>query len=204
MPPDTIEITELLDAWSGGDPDALERLIPLVIDDLRRIARSYLIREQPGHTLEPTALVNELYMRLAGRRTVTWESRTQFFASMAEIMRRILVDHARRRKAQKKGGGATPHSFEESNDHSSLWGPAIRTIDVDLVALHEALERLEVLDQRQARLVELRYFGGLTIAETARTLECSLTTVKREWNSARLWLLRELRRVGEKTGPPGT
>ncbi|MEM1203087.1 MAG: sigma-70 family RNA polymerase sigma factor [Acidobacteriota bacterium] len=195
-------VTELLDAWSEGDPNAAEKLLPLVIDDLRRIARSHLAREKAGHTLEPTALVNELYLRLAGRRSVHWQSRTQFFASMAEIMRHILVDHARRRKTLKKGGDAVPQSLDEGLEGGTLWGPAIRAIDIDLVALHGALEDLAVLDARQARIVELRYFGGLTIEETARTLGSSPTTVKREWHTARLWLLRELSRgAGEAAGP---
>lgn len=187
------DITQLLDAWSEGDSDAFERLMPLVLDDLRRIARAYLSKERPGHTLEPTALVNEVYLRLVGRRSVQWESRAQFFAGIAEIMRRILVDHARRRKALKKGGDSQSLSFDESLDSHSLWGPAIRAIDIDLVALDEALEKLALLDARQARIVELRYFGGLTIEETAHTLGSSPTTVKREWHTARLWLLRELR-----------
>ncbi|MEE8524498.1 MAG: sigma-70 family RNA polymerase sigma factor [Thermoanaerobaculia bacterium] len=190
---DEREVTELLDAWSAGDPEALERLLPLVIDDLRRIARAFLARERPGHTLGPTALVNELYLRVVGRRAVSWES-TQFLAGVAEIMRRILVDHARRHRAAKKGGGVGRLGFDESIDAQTLWGPAIRAIDVDLVALDEALESLAAVDPRQARIVELRYFGGLTVAETARTLDCSPTTVKREWHSARLWLLRELGR----------
>lgn len=193
--PSRRDVTELLDAWSAGDPDALEELIPLVVDDLRRLARKFLAREKPGHTLEPTALVNEVYLRLAGRRSVHWESRTQFFAGMAEIMRRILVDHARRRKAMKKGGGAERTTFDETLDTRTLWGPAIRSVDVDLVALDDALESLTAVDPRQARIVVLRYFGGLTVEETARTLDSSPTTVKREWHTARLWLLRELDRA---------
>ncbi len=191
---DDREVTELLDAWSAGDAEALERLLPLVFDDLRRIARAFLARERPEHTLEPTALVHELYLRVVGRRQVSWENRTQFFAGVAEIMRRILVDHARRHRAAKKGGGAERSSFDESLAAATLWGPAIRAIDVDLVALDEALDSLAAVDPRQARIVELRYFGGLTVPETARTLDCSPTTVKREWHSARLWLLRELGR----------
>ncbi len=191
---DDRDVTELLDAWSDGDGSALEELIPLVLDDLRRIAGSFLARESPGHTLEPTALVNEIYLRLVGRRTVQWESRTQFFATMAQLMRRILVDHSRRRKAIKKGGDVQKSVFDETLDTRTLWGPAIRAIDVDLVALDDALQSLAVVDLRQARIVELRYFGGLTIEETARALETSPTTVKREWNTARLWLLRELDR----------
>jgi RNA polymerase sigma factor (TIGR02999 family) len=186
------DVTDLLDAWSSGDPEALEELVPLVINDLRRIARAFLRKENPGHTLEPTALVNEVYLRLVGRSSVQWESRTQFFAGMAEIMRRILVDHARRRKTVKKGGNAQSFLFDESLDTRTLWGPAIHSINVDLVALDEALKSLAAVDPRQARIVELRYFGGLTIEETARTLESSPTTVKREWHTARLWLLREL------------
>lgn len=189
---DDPEITQLLDAWSGGDGAALEQLLPLVLGDLRRIAGSYLARERPGHTLEPTALVNEVYLRLTGKRSVSWVSRTQFFASMAEIMRRILVDHARRHKAAKKGGGAENIELDEALDMQSLWDSSIKSINVDLIALDSALKNLEAMDSRQARIVELRYFGGLTIAETAHHLEISGMTVKREWHSARLWLLREL------------
>ena len=191
---DDRDVTELLDAWSAGDGSALEELIPLVLDDLRRIAGSFLARESPGHTLEPTALVNEIYLRLVGRRTVQWESRSQFFATMAQLMRRILVDHSRRRKAIKKGGDVQKSVFDEALDTRTLWGPAIRAINVDLVALDDALQSLAAVDPRQARIVELRYFGGLTIEETARALETSPTTVKREWHTARLWLLRELDR----------
>lgn len=194
------DVTELLDAWSEGDPHALDQLLPLVLDDLRRIARSYLAKERAGHTLEPTALVNEVYLRLVGRRSVSWQNRTQFFGASAEIMRRILVDHARHKKAAKKGGGAAHLEFDEALDTSSLWGAALRTPDVDLVALDEALERLAALDPRQARVVVLRYFGGLTIAETARALDVSPMTVKREWHTARLWLLRELSPASEDDG----
>jgi RNA polymerase sigma factor (TIGR02999 family) len=190
--PDQNEITALLDAWGEGDAEALEELLPLVLDDLRRIARGYLARERPGHTLEPTALIHEVYLRLMGRRRVHWENRRQFFTGMAEIMRRVLVDHARRKKAAKKGGGKGHAPFDEALDSHTLWGKAIRGINVDLVALDEALTRLAAIDSRQARTVELRYFGGLTIEETARTLECSPMTVKREWHTARLWLLRAL------------
>jgi len=196
MPSEPGEITELLDAWSDGDADALERLIPLVVSDLRRIAEAFLARENPGHTLQPTALVNELYLRLAGRRAVGWESRTQFFAGMATIMRRILVDHARRRKAAKKGGPVPSLSLDEARDRETPWPSGLPRVDVDLLALDLALESLAEVDPRQARIIELRYFGGLTIEETARTLGISPMTVKREWRSARLWLLREL------GGPP--
>ena len=194
MPPDH-EITGLLDAWSAGDAGALERLVPLVMADLRKIARAYLSRERPGHTLQTTALINEVYLRVAGRE-VHWEGRTQFLAGVAEIMRRILVDHARRRNSQKKGSGAVNLSFDELRDSQLPWGPALAQLDVDLVALDDALKGLAEVDSRQARIVELRYFGGLTIEETAETLEISPTSVKREWRTARLWLLRELSSSG--------
>lgn len=186
------EIAVLLDAWSAGEAGALERLLPVVLGDLRRMAKGYLVRERPGHTLEPTALVHEVYLRLAGRRSVQWQSRSQFFAAMAEIMRRILIDHARRRRALKKGGGAELSPFDETLGHRTLWGPALRVLDVDLLALDEALTGLAAVDARQARVVELRYFAGLTVAETAQALEVSPMTVKREWHTARLWLLHAL------------
>ena len=183
------ELTQLLDAWSGGDEGALEKVLPLVVDDLRRMARAQLARENPGHTLEPTGLVNELYLRLADKRSVHWRSRAQFFATMSQIMRRILVDHARRRKAVKKGGKAVRVTFDRA---LGVPGSGPGTDGVDLLALDEALDRLTALDPRQGRIVELRYFGGLTLEETAETLEVSTMTVKREWRTARLFLLRAL------------
>ena len=198
MPPEH-EITQLLDAWSAGDPSALEQLVPLVMADLRRIAKAYLARERPGHTLQPTALINEVYLRVAGRE-VHWESRTQFLAGMAEIMRRILVDHARRRNSLKKGSGVVNLSLDELRDIPIPVDHALGELEVDLVALDDALRGLAEVDPRQARIVELRYFGGLTIEETAESLEISPTSVKREWRTARLWLLRELR--GGDPGPP--
>lgn len=190
MIPDS-EIKGLLDAWSAGDSGALERLVPLVMADLRRIAKAYLSRERSGHTLQTTALINEVYLRVAGRK-VHWESRTQFLAGMAEIMRRVLVDYARRHKSLKKGSGAVNISFDQLRDHEMPWVNALSDAEVDLVALDTALQGLAALDGRQARIVELRYFGGLTIEETAEALEISPTSVKREWRTARLWLLREL------------
>ncbi len=185
----TSEITRLLNAWNDGDPQALDRLLPLVLNDLRRMARAQLARETPGHTLEPTALVNELYLKLIGKRSVRWQSRTQFFATMSQIMRRILVDHARRRKALKKGGADIRVTFDKALgipvDGSQREG-------TDLIALDDALHRLARIDPRQVRVVELRYFGGLSLQETARTLEVSTMTVKREWRTARLWLLHRL------------
>ncbi len=183
------EVTQLLDAWSAGDPQALDRLLPLVVDDLRRMAAARMARESPGHTLEPTALVNELYLQLIGKRSVDWHSRQQFFATMAQIMRRILVDHARRRKTAKLGGDARRVTFVKALDTPA---PGSSADDFDLVALDDALRGLAEVDPRQARIVELRYFGGLTIEETAEALELSTMTIKREWRTARLWLLREL------------
>ena len=183
--PSPSDVTRLLDAWSGGDPQALDRLMPLVVGDLRQVAAKYLASEDAGHTLQPTALVNEVYMRLAGRRTVRWENRAQFFAVAAGIMRRILVDHARRRKRAKHGHGLLRVPLDEEIP--------LPEDDVDLVALDAALDRLEAIDPRQSRVVELRYFAGLTIEETASVMECSPMTVKREWRTARLWLFGELK-----------
>ncbi|MEM7355822.1 MAG: sigma-70 family RNA polymerase sigma factor [Acidobacteriota bacterium] len=183
------DVTRLLDAWSNGQEGAFDHLVPLVVNDLRKMARAQLAREKPGHTLEPTALVNELYLKLMGRRSVSWQNRTQFFATMSQIMRRILVDHSRRRKALKKGGDMLLVTFDKA-----LSVPIAGKDDdtADLVALDEALQRLAKLDERQARVVELRYFGGLTLAEAAHALQVSTMTVKREWRTARLWLLHEL------------
>jgi RNA polymerase sigma factor (TIGR02999 family) len=185
MPRPSSDVTRLLDAWSGGDPQALDRLMPLVVGDLRQVAAKYLASEDAGHTLQPTALVNEVYLRLAGRHTVQWENRAQFFAVAAGIMRRILVDHARRRKRAKHGHGLLRVPLDEEIP--------LPEDDVDLVALDAALDRLEAIDPRQSRVVELRYFAGLTIEETASVMECSPMTVKREWRTARLWLFGELK-----------
>jgi len=184
------DVTQLLDAWSGGDREAFDRLVPLVVDDLRKMARAQLARETPGHTLEATGLVNELYLKLVGKRSVHWKSRNQFFATMSQIMRRILVDHARHRTALKKGGDAVRVTFDKA-----LGVPAGKAgvEGIDIIALDNALKKLAEIDPRQARIVELRYFGGLTLEETASTLEVSTMTIKREWRTARLWLLRELR-----------
>ena len=182
------EVTELLAAWSDGDASALEKLAPLVIDDLRKLARAKLAREAPGHTLQPTGLVNELYLKLIDRRSVSWQGRSQFFATMAQWMRRILVDHARRRAALKKGGDAVRVTFEKAADVPESGSKT----GLDVLALDAALERLTALDARQARIVELRYFGGLTLEETAAELQVSTMTVKREWRTARLWLAHEL------------
>jgi RNA polymerase sigma-70 factor, ECF subfamily len=183
------DVTALLDAWSTGDRQALERLVPLVADDLRRLAGAYLARERPGHTLQPTALVNEAFLRLLGRRQVQIESRVQFFAVLAQAMRRILVDHARHKKAARQGSGAPPLPLEEA------WDLPVRR-DVDLVALDDALTDLAGFAPRQAEAVQLSYFGGLNFDEIALALEVSPVTVKRDLKAARLWLLKELQRGG--------
>jgi RNA polymerase sigma factor (TIGR02999 family) len=183
------EVTQLLDAWSAGDREALERLIPLVMGDLRALARGYMARENPGHTLQPTALVNEAFLRLMGRRQVQLEGRVQFFAVLAQTMRRILVDHARRKKAARHGGAVRAVPLEEA------WDLPIAT-DVDLVALDSALEELAGFAPRQARAVELSYFAGLSFDEIALALDVSPVTVKRDLKAAKLWLYKELTREG--------
>ncbi len=188
---DRQEVTRLLDAWSSGDRQALDRLMPLVIGDLRALARSYMAREGPGHTLEPTALVHEAYMRLAGRRRVQMENRVQFFAVLAETMRRILVDHARRKRAARHGGGKPPLPLEEA-----LGLPI--SVDVDLIALDDALKDLATFAPRQCRVVEQNYFGGLTFDQIGLSLGISPATVKRDLKTARIWLLRELKRDGDR------
>lgn len=188
----THEVTALLDAWSAGDSSALDRLMPLVIDDLRRLAASFLGRQAPGHTLQPTALVNETYLRLMGRRTLSWENRNQFFAYAATVMRRILVNHARDRRAARRGGGAARVSLDEALGLLEGRVEGALPNEADLLDLDAALQELSALDSRQGRIVELRYFGGLSIEETADALGISPRTVKREWCSARLWLLRSL------------
>jgi RNA polymerase sigma factor (TIGR02999 family) len=179
-------VTELLRAWGAGDARASEELVPLVYAELRRQARRALRREGEGHTLQATALVHEAWLRLDGQHDARWESRTQFLAVAAQMMRRVLVDHARTRRAVKRGGGGTQVTLSEADR-------AVATPDdVDVLALDDALGRLAVLDPRKARVVELRYFAGLTIPEVAETLGISLATVGREWAIARMWLHREL------------
>lgn len=175
----------MLLAWGKGDQAAGDRLLPVVYAELHRRAAAAMRREQDGHTLQPTALVNEAYMRLFDQHRVAWQNRAQFYGVAAQLMRRILIDHAREHLAGKRGGGAR---------QVTLSGIEVAPTDdaVDVLALHEALERLAALDPRQARLVELRYFGGLNIEETAEALEVSPATVKRDWAIARAWLKREL------------
>jgi RNA polymerase sigma factor (TIGR02999 family) len=172
-------------AWGGGDQRAFDELLPVVYDELRRQAQRALRGENVGHTLQATALVHEVYLRLAGQDRAQWQNRAQFFAMAAQLVRRILIDHARAKQTEKRGGGARAVTLEDAHAESPEPG-------VDVLALHEALERLATLDAEQARLVELRYFGGLSIEETAAVLGISPATVKREWAVARAWLRREL------------
>jgi RNA polymerase sigma factor (TIGR02999 family) len=181
------DVTGLLRAWSNGDPSALDALMPVVYAELHRLARVRLRKERGDHTLQATALVNETYVRLVGQTRLEWRNRSHFFGTAAQLMRRILVDYARERRATKRGGGATRVELDEALS-------AADTRDVDLLGLNDALERLERLDARQGRLVVLRFFGGLTIEEAADVLEISPATAKREWVTAKLWLRRELAR----------
>ncbi len=186
------EITELLDAWSAGEKQALDRLMPLVMGDLRALARAYMARESPGHTLEPTGLVNEAYLKIAGRRDAGLHSRVQFFSVLAATMRRILVDHARRKKALRHGGGLPAVALEEACD--------LPAAEVDLVALDGALKDLAAFAPRQAEALQLSYFGGLNHDEIALALEVSATTVKRDLKAARIWLLRSLESAAGDNG----
>jgi RNA polymerase sigma factor (TIGR02999 family) len=188
------EVTELLRAWAAGDAQASESLVRLVYAELRRQAQLALRREDDGHTLQPTALVHEAWLRL-GDQNARWESRTQFFAIAAQMMRRVLLDHARTHRALKRGGGAVQVSLGDADRLIAEPGvrPAECTLDaVDVIALNEALERLAILDPQKARLVDLRYFAGLSIPEAAAALGVSTATVGREWAIARMWLRREL------------
>ena len=184
-----VRVTDLLLAWGAGDRAALDTLLPIVYDQLRRQAARALRREGEAHTLQATALVHEAYFRLVEQDRVQWHNRAQFFGVAAQILRRILIDHARARRAAKRGGGAIRLTLEEVNTPhgGDRGGDAL-----DVLALHDALERLAKLDPAQVRLVELRYFAGLTIEETAAALGLSPATVKREWAVARGWLRREL------------
>lgn len=196
------EVTQLLLRWRAGDSTALDALMPLVYDQLRSLARRHLSRERSSHTLQRTALVHEAFVRMVDQTQVDWTSRGQFLAVASQMMRRILVDHARRRSAAKRGGGAQHVDLdavlanEDSADDRSPGAHALPTPpdadEVDLEAVHEALERLEQLDPKQGRLVELRFFGGLSIQDASAVLGVSPATAKREWASARAWLQREL------------
>ncbi len=179
------EVTELLHRWNDGDNTALDKLLPIVYTELRRIADSYLRRESSGHTLQATALVHEAYLRIVKAQGLEWQNREQFFAISANLMRKILIDHARRSCAAKRGGGAVVVTLDDSLGVKS-------ECNEDLLLLDEALTKLAEIDPFAARIVELRYFTGLTIEETARALKTSPMTVKREWTTARLWLHREI------------
>ena len=178
------DVTQLLRAWREGDKSALERLTPIVYQNLRRLARRHLVMERPGHTLQTTALVNEVYLRLVDYRQVQWQDRAHFVAVCAQLMRRILVDHARRRN-QKRGGTIRHVSLEHARE-------VLFAASKDVLALNEALTELARMDPRKAQVVELRYFGGLNVAETAEALSVSVPTVIRDWSSAKAWLYREL------------
>jgi RNA polymerase sigma factor (TIGR02999 family) len=182
-------LTELLADWQQGDQTALNRLTPLVYDELRRIAHRYVQRERNGHTLETTALVNEAYLRLAGQKKIEWQNCAHFFAVTAQVMRHILIDHARRRHYAKHGGDMQQVSLAEAETMS-------RGRAGELVALDEALDELAKFDARKSRVVELRYFGGLGLEETAEVLEISVMTVRRDWRAAKAWLFRRMKEPG--------
>ena len=179
------DVTRLLRDWSAGRAEARDELVGLVYAPLRAIAERHLQKERNGHTLQPTALVNELYLRLVDQRSVEWNDRTHFFAVAAQVMRRILVDHARRRNSEKRGGGVVPLTIGAALDVAA-------SENFDVIALDAALENLAAIYPEQARLVELRFYGGLTIDETAAALGISAATVSREWAMARAWLRREM------------
>ncbi len=179
------DVTGLLQAWGRGDEEALQKLMPLVYDQLHAAARRYMARERPGHTLQTTALIHETYLRLVDVKRVKWQNRAHFLAMCAQLMRRILVDFARARGYQKHGGAAPHVKLEET---------AVLTSepDTDLIALDDALKRLAVLDPRKSKVVELRFFGGLGVKETAEVMKVSADTVMRDWKLAKVWLLRDL------------
>lgn len=183
------QITQLLGAWRGGDSAALDKLIPLVQPVLQQLAHRYMSKERPGHTLQTTVLVNDAYLQLADQKHPDWQNRAHFFAVAAQLMRRIMVDHARQRQALKRGGGAMKVTLDES-------AHAAQSRAVELLALDEALEKLAAFDKRKADVVEMRYFGGLTMEEIADVLKVHVNTVTREWSAARAWLFATL--SGEK------
>jgi RNA polymerase sigma factor (TIGR02999 family) len=179
------QVTQLLLDWSNGNQAALDKLMPLVDRELHRLAHHYMRQERPGHTLQTTAVVNEAYLRLIDQRQVQWKNRAHFFALSAQLMRRILVDHARKRKYAKRGGDARRISFDEVLAVSHERGP-------DLVALDDALQKLTAIDPRKSKVVELRFFGGLSVEETAEALAVSPLTIKRDWSMAKAWLYNTL------------
>ena len=183
------DLTGLLIEWGQGDKAALDRLTPLVYDEIRRIAHRYVQREREGQTLQTTALVNEAYLRLAGSANITWQNRAHFYAVTAQVMRRILIDHARRRQYVKHGGETQRVAFEVAISEVGLMS---QPRAAELLALDEALDELARLDPRKSRVVELRYFGGLSLEETAKVLEVSLMTVRRDWRAAKAWLYKKV------------
>jgi RNA polymerase sigma-70 factor (ECF subfamily) len=185
------DVTQLLRAWSDGDDGALGELVPLVEAELRRLARVYMSRERRDHTLQPTALVNEAFVRLVDARTVRWQDRAHFLGISARLMRRVLVDHARSRGYQKRGGGLHRVTFDDQMVETPEF-------DVDLMALDRALQGLAQIDERKCRVIEMRFFGGLSVEETATALRVSTDTVKRDWRIARLWLLKAIQDGREK------
>jgi RNA polymerase sigma factor (TIGR02999 family) len=187
----TENVTQLLRAWSDGDRTALEELTPLVYAELRRLAKRCMAAEGPDHTLQATALVHEAYLRLTDSQNIVWKSRAHFFALSARLMRRILVDFARGRRYEKRGGGKRPVSLEEITVVTPEKAPY-------LIALDDALNRLAEVDSRKSEVVELRFFGGLSVDETAEVLKISRMTVMRDWSMARLWLLREIDTAGNR------
>jgi len=191
VPPGTsYPVTELLTRWSSGDTSAREALVPLVYNELRRIARRCLTGQRSDHTLQPTALVHEAYLRLVRYDSIDWRDRAHFFALAAQIMRQILVDHARKQTAAKRGGNAVTLVVNEAS-------AVAKQTSLDLLALDDALKQLASLDPRQSQIVELRFFGGLSIEETAQAVNISPATIKREWATARLWLLHEMNNGAE-------
>jgi RNA polymerase sigma factor (TIGR02999 family) len=185
MPQTPQNVTQLLIGWSKGDKQALDALLPLVYEELRRQASRYLRRERVGHTLQTTALIHEAYLKLVDQKNVQWQNRAHFFGIAAQLMRRILVDHARTRKRAKRGGSDIRVSFNEAEAMAA-------GKDLDIVALDEALHRLAEIDEQQSKIVELKFFSGLTVEETAEVLAISPATVKRDWSMAKAWLHREL------------
>jgi RNA polymerase sigma factor (TIGR02999 family) len=185
MSSDSDKVNQLLVEWSAGDQQALEKLLPLIYNELRHLAHNFLYRERPGHTLQTTALVHEAYLKLIDQRDARWQNRAHFFAIAAQAMRRILIDSARKHAAQKRGGPQEKLSLDEAAEVSL-------ESDTKLLALDEALNALAEIDPQQSRIVELRYFGGLTIEETAEVMNSSPATVKREWAMARAWLHQKL------------
>ena len=181
------EITRMLRAWSGGDREAVDTLMPLVYDELHKVAAQYLRKQRPDHTLQPTALVHEAYLRLIGQNEIDWQNRAHFFGVAAQIMRRLLVDHARKFNAEKRG-----HDFQKLSLDENIDRAVERSSD--LIALDEALKSLAEFDEQKARLVELRYFGGLSIEETADVLGVTPTTIKRHWRFAKAWLYEEMQK----------